>query len=365
MCKSMIFHYPGKIKSDGVSASTIRPKKMIEAFESIGFKVYLVVGSKKERKKSSEKIKQMIQSGKKFSFVYSESLTFPTLLSEPSHLPFLPSIDFGFFSYCQSNEIPVGLFYRDIYWRMSDMKNSRKFTHRIIKKLFYYIDLYFYKKLDVLYLPSIEMSHHVPIVPKEIIKELPPGLSSAAFNPTNKEDMKKENNIFKILYVGGMSDGYPMQEFIDAIPLVPNITLTICTRKEDWEVYKNNVTLNDKVNVVHASGEELALLYKECDICSLVFKPQIWRSFAFPFKFFEYISYHKPILAIGNTPPARMIEKYSLGLVGDYNLTSLVELLRKINREELNRFSGNSSILKSELTWEKRAYQVCTDLMVR
>lgn len=116
----LIFHIPLKIDRNDPSASQIRPQKLMTAFAELGWEMDVVEGSARDRKQQITKIKRKIRQGVHYDFVYSESSTMPTLLTEPHHLPTHPCLDFGFMAYCKRHGIPVGLFYRDIHWQYAN-----------------------------------------------------------------------------------------------------------------------------------------------------------------------------------------------------------------------------------------------------
>ncbi|MDR0538095.1 MAG: hypothetical protein LBH04_08685 [Tannerellaceae bacterium] len=92
--KYIIIHFPFKINKNRFSASQLRPLKIINAFINIGYKVDVIEGSGKERRKQIRQIKNDI----KYEFCYSESSTLPTLLTESHHLPTYLFLDFSFFT---------------------------------------------------------------------------------------------------------------------------------------------------------------------------------------------------------------------------------------------------------------------------
>ena len=61
MEKRCIFHIPNHLDPNRASASQIRPRKMIKAFEEIGYKVDVIQGYGKERKKQVDEIKKNIK----------------------------------------------------------------------------------------------------------------------------------------------------------------------------------------------------------------------------------------------------------------------------------------------------------------
>ena len=116
--KRCIYHIPNYINPEGNSGSSLRPRKMLEAFKSIGYEVDYVMGYAEDRKKQIDNIKQNIKNGVKYEFMYSESSTMPTLLTEKNHLPTHPFLDFGFMKFCKKNGIKIG-------WKHLKIKNIR------------------------------------------------------------------------------------------------------------------------------------------------------------------------------------------------------------------------------------------------
>ena len=96
----MIFHIPMRINRERASASSIRPVKMIEAFQRLGYEVILIEGNASQRKKRIKEIKHNIRKGVTYDFLYSESSTMPTLLTEKHHCPTHPFLDFSFLATC-------------------------------------------------------------------------------------------------------------------------------------------------------------------------------------------------------------------------------------------------------------------------
>ena len=125
--KNMIFHIPMQIDPKMQSGSQVRPHNMIQAFKNIGYNVDVVMGYVKNRKKQIAKIKENINNGVKYDFLYSESSTMPTTLTEKNHLPIAPFLDFDFFKFCKQYGIKIGLFYRDIHWKFEQYKKQTPF----------------------------------------------------------------------------------------------------------------------------------------------------------------------------------------------------------------------------------------------
>lgn len=97
--KRCIFHIPNYIDPNSKSGSSLRPKKMIQGFKENGYIVDCVMGYGKERKIQIEHIKDNIRKGVKYDFLYAESSTMPTLLTEKNHVPRYPMLDFNFLNF--------------------------------------------------------------------------------------------------------------------------------------------------------------------------------------------------------------------------------------------------------------------------
>lgn len=57
--KRMIFHHPLPLDRNAKSTSGIRPLKMVQAFEKLGYEVIKVTGYRRERKRKSNAIKRV------------------------------------------------------------------------------------------------------------------------------------------------------------------------------------------------------------------------------------------------------------------------------------------------------------------
>ncbi|GAB6149074.1 glycosyltransferase family protein [Clostridium novyi] len=364
--KRCIFHIPYKVSPDIVSGSHIRPLKMLNAFKNIGYDVDVIMGYGAEREQSIKNIKKNIENGVKYDFLYAESSTMPTLLTEKNHIPKYPFLDFSFFKYCKSHNIKIGLFYRDIHWKFEQYKNNVGTAKRIISTMFYNYDLKKYKELvDVLYLPSKEMFKYLEIDFKGKIEELPPGSEK---NDRVELVKYKSDDYLNIFYVGGIStELYDIRELFKVANELPWIKLTVCCRESDW----NNVAdaylnyLNERISIIHKSGEELYAYVKKADILNLFIRPTEYWEFAVPVKLFTYISYKKPIISAKNTVTGNFVEKNNIGWSIDYSKEELIKMLTELknNRKEIVEKTSNMEKVLEENTWNSRAKKVVKDLL--
>ncbi len=366
--KRCIFHIPNFIDSTIVSGSSLRPRKMLEAFQKTGYHVDYVMGYGKEREIQIKQIKKNIQQGIKYEFLYSESSTMPTLLTEKNHLPIYPFLDFGFFKFCKKNGIKIGLFYRDIYWKFPVYKEEVSLGKRICSVPMYKYDLMEYQKyVDKLYLPSELMKKYVGI--DVLYGELPPGCETDFGYQKKKNEIwktREENKRLRLFYVGGIKQLYDLTKLLKAIKALDFVELTICCRENEWkecyERYKPYLT--ERVSVIHKSGSALNEYYMNADICMLFFASEGYRRFAMPIKLFEYIGKLTPIIAVMGSAAGTFVDKTNSGWVIPHDEEALKELLKSIYQEPelLNEKQEQIFKIAADNTWEKRAKQVILDL---
>jgi len=336
---------------------------MRQAFEDLGYVVDVVWGSAAERKKLIHKIKKNVSNGMKYDFIYSESSTMPTLLTEPNHWPISPYIDFGFFDWAKKSGIPVGLFYRDIHWRFEHYKKHVSWFKAFIARIFYYLDLLLYHRLvDCLFLPSLKMLDNIPgSWSKDRVYALPPGGSilgqctTATITPP-----------IKLIYVGGVLPPlYDLSSVFEGLKGISprQVQLTLCCRETEWEKCKNQYRLptNSIIQVVHENEDDaIRKRYISSDISLMLYGLCFYREFAMPLKLFEAIGYHLPIIANTGTAAGELVEQEGIGWVIKSNGQSFNSWLKFIieHPEEIEK---KREIVRKRAefhTWQERAKTV-------
>lgn len=361
--KKIIFHIPNYLNRNVPSGSQIRPVKMLQAFKDIGYEVDVIMGYGKERKQQIKDITSKIRRGEKYDFVYSESSTMPTALTEKNHFPKYPFLDFSFLKFCKQQHIPIGLFYRDVYWKFREYQTDN-FLKRTISNFFYRYDIRKYNKLvDILYLPSLKMVKYLkPELSKRLrIKALPPGIEKLP--EITKKDISSAINIF---YVGGIGKLYKFPLLMKVVSQIPECHLTICVRQGEWESEKETYLpyINKNIEIIHLKGDEIKPYLENATIASIFLEPNEYRSFAMPLKLFEYLEYDKPIIATSETAVGEFIKTNNVGWVIDYDEKQLFNLLKNIKEKPEGLIKKQQNIIKfaPEITWQSRAKQVKKDL---
>ncbi|MCS4484032.1 glycosyl transferase family 1 [Gleimia sp. 6138-11-ORH1] len=350
----MIYHVPYPLNFQATSGSGIRPVKMYQAFQDAGFEVFLVSGYASERRQKIKKVKELIRQGEKFAFLYSESATIPTALTEPKHLPPHLFLDFSFFRFCQKHGINGGVFYRDIYWAFDSYLELVKQPLAFFMRQLYRYDLRKYNKtLKKVFLPSLEMGKFVPLVDPKKFLALPPGC------PEN--DSPLPTHKLSLLYIGGLGSHYKIHKLLEAIKSIPDAELTICTSQSMWEAnqadYKD--VLDENIKVVHESGEGLLPLFRAANVCSLVMEPDEYREFAVPIKLFDYLGNLRPVLASSNTLAGNFVVANSCGWTVDYSVEEIRNILESLQDLQWIPQMENKIIeTRRNNTWMARALQV-------
>ncbi|MEF9941969.1 MAG: glycosyltransferase [Lachnospiraceae bacterium] len=364
-----IFHIPNHIEKNGKSGSSIRPWSMIKAFDSLGYEVDCIMGYGVERKEKIREIREKIEKGVRYDFLYSENCNMPTLLTEKNHIPKYPLLDFSFLKFCKSKKIPIGLFYRDIYWKFPIYRDEVSKFKQLVTIPLYYYDLHQYKKfVDVLYLPSMRMK---PVMGIDMnYKELPPGCIEPEEGFNGLQFVKSNNleqRILHLFYVGGVGKLYDLEKLFEVVSKLQFVKLTVCCREAEWDEWKIHYKdkLNERISIIHKSGVELLPYYETADISMLFFDNQGYRSFAMPIKLFEYLSYGTPVIATNNTSAGDFVEQNDVGWSIDYNTEELTKLLESISFDS-NVLKDKQQKIQSALkknTWRARAQQVVDELL--
>lgn len=365
-----IFHIP--YEPDPVlrpSGTNIRPGKMLQGFRDEGFEVFEIVGDSRARKKAIAEAKRLILAGEPFEFVYSESETMPTMLTDADHLPRHPFMDFSFMRFCRSHGIPVGLFYRDAHWLSEEFGRLRKGLRGRVLTGLHRFDLKQYKTaIDVMFVPSEAFGSFLGERASRIKKvSLPSGCLLRS-----DQSIGNVANILsgqlKLVYAGGISRGelYDLSDFISSISHVKGVNLDLCVRDYEWGNVKGyyESLMGENIKLYHVTGSALESLYSAADIGALIYEPSPYRNLSMPVKLFEYLGEGLPILTLRDTAAGKFVESNGVGwTVGPSQdeLSEMLEFLRD-HPEEIIRAQARCVQVAQSNTWRERARQVARSL---
>lgn len=324
--KKILIYYPFPLR-DTKSGSAVRPLQLIKAFREYAnqnnIEMIEVYGENKERKR---KIKSLIKEVKpeEILFCYMENSTLPFWLTDEDHLPRTPFLERTLFRYLKKNNIPLGVFYRDVYWMFDEEYPLKGYKRTIMRKI-YNAEYSLYKKYAThFFLPSMEMNRYVKF-PEEKTSNLPPGGDNLL---EYHED--KQSNELNIIYVGGISERYGLNNMLKATKKAyeynRSVKLHLVCRKEEYEQQKKiflNINEPSWLKIYHAHGDELKEIYKMADVGIIPIRKNIYNDFAVPVKLFEYLSYGLPIISTDCNAQAHIIKKYEIGKVVEDDVKSL------------------------------------------
>ena len=355
----MVFHVPFSLNPASTSASGIRPVKMRRAFEEAGYEVLEVSGNHEQRRRQIKKLSRQIAAGLRPDFVYSESATTPTGLGEKVTRHTSWSRDIRFLRFCRKKRIPVGLFYRDIYWVFPSFRDSLPRALYSLMVSRYKADLRGYKKgVDVLFIPSEGMIDFIPLRGNAKYHPLPSGTEVTESEISGKD--------VSVIYVGGIGDNYRMQEaFIGTETAVSHgarVSFTVCTREEEWEREKETYAsaYGDCVSVVHKSGADLEVIFDESAVGSLFVEPSQYRNFAVPMKLFDYIGHGLAVIASDGTLAAEIVREWGIGWTIPYSAEAWSTLLERLYTKPEELAEKRRTVLRvaAKQRWVDRAREV-------
>lgn len=362
----VVFHHPGPVTPNGRAGSQVRPWQLLQAFREEEYEVMAVVGYGTERRRQIKTVLRALRGGRKASFVYSESRSIPTLLTETHRLPFFPAMDFQFLRAMRKAGVPVGLFYRDVFWRFHMYRTMLPLLGRALTIPLYHYDWWWYRhSVDHMFLPSFGMATHLPTPwPMDRLSALPPGTSLP--DAMGEIVPPRRGRPLTMLYIGGTRPpSYDLKPLFAAVAAARNVELILCCRPDEWEGIRTYYvdSMSDRVLIVHRLGEELQELYARADIFSLLRSPHEYLDFAVPVKLFESIGHGLPILTLSGTEAARMVDEYNLGWVvsGLEEATLLLQRLQS-NPSLLEEKRASVARARREHTWVARVREVAKHL---
>lgn len=363
-----IYYYPAPILKSSDCASEIRPRKMLEAFRSLGYDVDVVCGYSHERKRLIECIKNNIRNGIKYDFAYGENTTRPYAMNDPKHYPIHPVMDYVFWAFMKRHNIPFGCFYRDMYWRFPEFRKNVAFHKWAAPLPFHNIDIRMLKKYCTkIFFPTAECAKDLPITFNDgQVDSLPPGGDEIE---TRKTIFDKEGQI-NLFYVGGfLPPSYDLAPAIDFVAHTQHpIHFTVCCREDEFLLAKERNLYpgidSPKIEIIHKRGNELTEYWKQTDIFFVTWGTTRYLKNAMPFKIFEAISNAVPIITTGNNASADLITRENFGWAVEPTRDALENLFAEIIKNPKQIEEKKKSLLEKlhEHTWEARAKYVAESL---
>lgn len=334
------------------SGSSVRPKKMYDAFIKIGARVKLLEG---QQNRKYERWKRVIKYFKEI-----KKNNYDACYIEPPSGPIFNLCDHLLMLYISKiKKIPVGLFYRDAFWKLSEHYSYKGLKAKIIV-LMHKFDWRIIKFVSkVIYFPSESFARYFECENKVILMPGAEVIEDLAIGADNS-----------FIYVGGVEGLYGSNLLLDSFKMAyeknNSLKLNLVCRQENDVIraYKNEDWLN--LFVGKSGRKELKEIYDVSKYSIIPIIPGKYSNLAVPIKLFEYISYEKPIVSTNCLEIEKIITKYNIGKIANADKNSLSEAIISMasNTEKYCKYKENikSKVLKNEL-WEDRVRLVIKTLI--
>ncbi|TEU22665.1 MAG: glycosyltransferase [Anaerolineales bacterium] len=350
----ILMHMPYPFPQELTSGSRVRPYNMYKAFLELGYEVELIAGDVPTRKKQ---ILDLIHRGNvdDIAFCYSE----------PRTLPVHPVWDHLLYCFLAKNRVPMGIFYRDAYWKLADWFSCRKVSARF-PWLRYRLDLLvFSKTATVIFFPSQTMADLFSLAPPKI--PLPPGGQVMA----REYYLRPVDEIKTVVYVGGINRRYGLEILLQALDLANKkvaLNLDLVCRQDEF-MQERPIFANydgaEWLHVHHLTGKDLEQVYRRSAIAMIPRPRNLYNDLAMPVKLFEYLSYGLPIVATNCTEMAKFISHNKVGLIAEDNAPSLADRILQLVEDKAlyNQLKHNVRLtLENGNLWTDRARFVAEQL---
>lgn len=341
------------------TGSSVRPKRMYDAFVELGYEVKLLSGAMNNRKARQDGVKQIID--------YLKDSRPDFCYIEPATGPMFFSCDRKLIKKIKQLDIPIAYFYRDIYWKfdVSKFNNSISLLSRLkafVIKTMQKKEFELLKKcVSRFYFASNSVNKYMEL---EDFGILPPG----CINLINEKIQHKD---ITAIYVGGATERYGMGLILESWKMIDNAKLiVVCPEKQwhDWCMYHPDyMSLPLNVKVYHLSdGEELNNLYRSADFSLIPILKSEYNDMAIPIKLFEYTSRDLPIVATNCYEMKKIIDKYNIGIVTADNeeeyIFGLKSMIEKLQQDK-DSFRDNIKYMKKENMWTDRVKTIVHDMI--
>ncbi|MBY0123492.1 glycosyltransferase [Bacillus sp. S/N-304-OC-R1] len=360
--KSVLLYYPFEIAENANSGSKLRPKEMYKAFQEWGAKenidILLLSGNSSAREALFEQWKA---EGKLENvwFCYMENQTIPFWMTDKGHIPKKPFIDKKVMSYLKERHVPVGVFYRDVYWKFDELYPLKGPKKAVMKTIYRMEERFYNKYCQVIFLPSDAMGKFVNI--QRTMISLPPG--GKEMNIVKKE---KNTELAQGLYVGGINnEDYGLFLLLDAMEIANGqgkvAELTIVCREDEYkqlpEEKKARIQELD-VTVRHLSGEALNELYREMDFAFIPRYRSTYNDFAVPVKLVEYLSNELPVIATYCQAQREIIETDGYGIICEDKSNDMARAIGEMAQHAADYRANIQKTFLQKHSWAARVEKV-------
>lgn len=342
MKKSIIFHTNHNFlerPKELESGSSVRPKKIYKAFLEAGYEVFLIQGSRGQRINQALKT---LSSKKKYLFCYSETSVGP-----------LNPWDIFLYLILKIKKIPLGVFYRDFYWRVPELYPYKgiKGQYLILRHKFDLLILRIFPK--VVFFSSKTAASWFNF---KNFCPLPPGCENFSQN------LRFSNNF---ILVGSAAGRYGTFIILEAFKEInkkqKRCKLILVCRPHEKYFFKNYFKFqNQWLEISTLSGESLKNVYKKSSWALVMLRRIPYNDIAMPVKMFEYLSYGLPVISSNCFEVEKFIKTHNIGLTFKDNKESFKEALLKVIDNKILWEGYRKNILKvtKKYSWKNKIKEI-------
>lgn len=345
------------------SGSEVRPIRFLEAMNSVADDVKVVYGVTNSRKARQNATKQVR--------TWLKDWTPDLCYIEPPSGPLFFLCDQLLIMYLYRKGIPIGLFYRDAYWKFpSSIKehtnvNPKDLIKSLIIRFMQQRDWFLYNKCcKVIYFPTELMTSYFNC---KKVGVLPPGCLEIS------SEIKEKNEMPNAIYVGGATIRYGIKLLLDSAISInrdkTRFTLSIVCPKDNWDVfiqqYPEYADVKDWLQVFHiGEGKKLDEIYSNSDFAIVPLLCNQYNDFVFPVKLVEYVSRLLPVVSTSCVETKKFVEENGVGIVANDTIQDFSNALLKMASDTTlrHKYSENCIESRKNNSWESRAIKVINDL---
>ncbi|WP_071704873.1 glycosyltransferase family 4 protein [Murdochiella vaginalis] len=352
------------LKGPANSGSSVRPQQMLRAFREIGCSIKILDGWHNNRKERRSHVREIMQ--------WLDTHHVRYCYVEPPAGPFFVREDLMLLKKLHKMSVPIGLFYRDIYWRFPEQFTEINPLKFFIIQCLQKRDLSVFKKtVSLFYFPTDQMAKIADFgMPYDV---LPPGAEVMKESGQSEEDDKRilQEDILTLFFVGGLSPGYGFDVLLDAMKIINRdalkLRLLAVCREQEWLDFQKRYSFVQPnwLEIHHVSfGNGLEELYRKADLGVLPIRKSIYRDFAISVKLFEYIAHEKPILCTNVDAMSQIVQENDLGWICKDTAEDMAKALEDIiaNRPMMMEKKENIKQFLPANTWKARARKVFSTL---
>lgn len=338
---------------DFTSGSSVRPQRMKQAFEQLGYEVTVLSGLQNRRRARWARVwkvwRTLRDNPPDFCYV------------EPPSGPFFNVCDHLLLLRLWANDVPIGLFYRDAYWKFADWWGVKGLKRWGLTLMHLFDLLLFRITCKVLFFPTQSMAALFRFPHKAVLPPAGMELSISQHAPSGKA-----------LYIGGVSHFYGTDMMLGAFSILNeelhrSVHLTVVCRKKEMADFFEPYLGRSWLTVLHRSGDAaLAPLYAENDIALYPSRPDRYMDFCMPVKLFEYLSRALPVVCTDCTEAARFVRENGVGVVSPYNSQEYARAVAELfdNPERLRELRAHCvGALREKHLWRHRAAQAAETIL--